>query len=126
VRRRDLTQLEHVAGLDQHLRAKPVLEETLGLGALFRAFQSANRERADCDRLVDERIGVDRRAPARLPTEFEPLLLAGAHEGDTVIAGIAALHYEADEHPKLARPLLQALTEALIAEDIIDPITYVG
>lgn len=60
-----------------------------------------------------------------LGRQFEPLLLTGAHHGETLIAGVAALHYSEDERPEPRRAMLDAVIEALIKEDVVDPITCV-
>lgn len=60
-----------------------------------------------------------------LGREFQPLLLAGTHAGEAMIAGVAALHYADDERPPPRRAMLDAVIEALISDDVVDPITCV-
>jgi hypothetical protein len=57
--------------------------------------------------------------------EFEPLVLAGTHHGEAMIAGVAALHYPEDDRPPARRAMLDAVIEALIADAVVDPITCV-
>ena len=56
--------------------------------------------------------------------EFEPMLLFSKRGGESTVAGVAALHYEGDERPLLRRGVLDALTEALVESDAVDPVTY--
>lgn len=64
-----------------------------------------------------------RRAPGAKPAE--PLVLLGKHEGDAVIAGIAALHYSGEGRPVLRRSMLEALTNALITSKLAQPVACV-
>jgi hypothetical protein len=58
--------------------------------------------------------------------EFEPLLLRGKHQGEAMIAGVAALHYDEDDRPEPRKAMLHALVAALISGDVVDPITCVA
>jgi tetratricopeptide (TPR) repeat protein len=58
--------------------------------------------------------------------ELEPLLLRGKHAGEAMIAGVAALHFGEDERPLVRTAMLAAVLDALIAGDIVDPITCVA
>jgi hypothetical protein len=70
-------------------------------------------------RVKDERNGQQDR-------EFAPVLLAGKHLGEEMIAGVAALDFCDDERPALHHAMLDAVIEALIAQDVVDPITCVA
>lgn len=72
------------------------------------------------------RLGAVERLIDELGREFEPLLLAGQHHGETMIAGVAALHFRDDERKEPRGPMLDAVVAALVAEDVIDPITCVA
>lgn len=83
--------------------------------------------------LEDESRGRVTLQPAALASvvddwgrEFVPLVLRGKHRGEAMIAGLVALHYEDDEQPPRRRAMLEAIIDALIAGDIVDPITCVG
>jgi hypothetical protein len=56
---------------------------------------------------------------------FEPLVLAGRHHGEAVIAGVAALHYPEQDRQEPRRAMLDAVIAALISDDVVDPITCV-
>jgi hypothetical protein len=58
-----------------------------------------------------------------LGREFSPLLLCAKHQGEQMVAGVAALYLSDDERPEPRRAMLDAVIEALIAQDIVDPIT---
>jgi tetratricopeptide (TPR) repeat protein len=58
--------------------------------------------------------------------ELRPLLLRGKLHGEVMIAGVAALHYDEDERPEVRKAMLDALLDALVAEDIVDPVTCVA
>jgi hypothetical protein len=45
------------------------------------------------------------------------------HQGEAMIAGVAALHFGDEERPQMRGAMLDAIIEALIAQDIVDPIT---
>lgn len=53
---------------------------------------------------------------------FEPLALLGKHEGEAVVAGVAALKYTGAARPSLRRATLEALTQALITSDLAEPL----
>jgi aminoglycoside phosphotransferase (APT) family kinase protein len=55
--------------------------------------------------------------------EFSPLLICGEHQGERMIAGAAALCFADDERPEPRQAMLEAVMGALIAQDIVDPIT---
>ena len=66
------------------------------------------------DRFIDE-----------LGRDFEPLILAGIHDGEAQIVGVAALHYPEDGRSAPRRAMLNAVIDALIGDDVVDPITCI-
>lgn len=56
--------------------------------------------------------------------EFEPVLLHGRHEGDTVVAGVAAIHYPSAKRLTLRPGVIEALTEILIADGVVEPVAH--
>jgi hypothetical protein len=53
-------------------------------------------------------------------------LLSGTAQGEVILAGAAALHYAEDERPAARQAMLDAVIEALIADDVVDPLTCVS
>jgi hypothetical protein len=52
-----------------------------------------------------------------------PLAHFGRRDDEAVVAGVAALHYDGDARPLLRRDVLEALTDALVEVDAVDPVT---
>jgi hypothetical protein len=57
---------------------------------------------------------------------FEPLLITGRRDGELFVAALAVLHYASDERLPVRRALLEAIGDALLAGDDVDPVTCVA
>jgi hypothetical protein len=57
---------------------------------------------------------------------FEPLLITGRRGGELFVTAVAALHYEGEPRVPARRAALEAIGDALLEGDDIDPVTCVA
>jgi hypothetical protein len=88
--------------LDNHLRSELQREESTTIDTGSSASDKEGRIRDDAGR------------------EYEPVLLNGTHLGKDVVVGVAAIHYTSARRPAMRRGVVEALSEILIADRIVE------